>query len=193
MSPAEFEGFLAAAAPVAPPPLGALLIAESAGSSARTWGASYYAAPRAAAAPQPPFCDFCAPCNAWYLKTGGDPSKRVGWDHGSLDKCCSVDASDCVWFASEAACNAYDPASCRACGIGEDDVGCPSWASGGGGTKSVPLPAKYLATPPGELAQLSASLARNQNFSFQVRAASVASACVRRCERARAGAASAAE
>ena len=54
--------------------------------------------------------------------------------------------------------------ACRACRPGDSDVGCPSWASGGG---TVPLPAKYLATPPAALASLAATLAPNQNFSFQ--------------------------
>ena len=158
MSAAEFAQFA--------PPV-ALLIAEGANSSARLWGARYVGASASAPAPQLPFCDYCAPCSAWFLKTGGDPTKRVGWDHGLSDKCCSTDASDCVWFPTEAECNAYDASSCRVCAVGEDDVGCPSWSSGGGGGSSVPLPYKYLAAAPESLARLSASLARNANFSFQ--------------------------
>ena len=170
MSAAEFAGFLAAAAAVAPPPLGALLIAERANSSARLWGASYVAAAAPPPPPPPPpFCDYCAPCNAWFLKTGGVPSKRAGWDHGNQDKCCSTDAATCVWFDSEAECHAFDAQSCRVCGLGQDDVGCPSWASGGGGngTASVPLPVKYLGRAPADLARLAATVAPNTNFSFQ--------------------------
>lgn len=95
MSAAEFAAFLAASAP--PPPLGALLIAERGNSSARLWGAGYGAA-AAAAAPQAPFCVWGEAAGAWFLKTGGDPTKRDGWDHGDRDKCCSSDAADCEWF-----------------------------------------------------------------------------------------------
>jgi len=188
MSPDEFAAFLAGASRVAPPPLGALLVAEGPLNSARLWGANYGAAApapaagaAAAAAPPPqPFCDYCAPCGAWYLKTGGVPSKTSGWDHGDQDRCCSTDATDCVWFPSEAACQAFDPDSCRACAAGEDDLGCPSWSSGGGGGGggSVPLPAKYLGVAPDALARLSATLAPNSNFSFQALVVTPANATV---------------
>jgi hypothetical protein len=111
-----------------------------------------------------PFCVYAAAAGGTYLKTGGDPNITTGWDHGNLDKCCSSDPSDCVWFSSAASCAAFDPRACRVCRPGDADVGCPSWASGGG---TVPLPAKYLAAAPSSLASLAATLAPNQNFSFQ--------------------------
>ena len=168
----EVAAFLAAAAPS--PPLHALIIAESAALSARVWGSGGSAARATAAAvggavaptptPTTPFCVFAAAAGGTYLKTGGDPNITSGWDHGVADKCCSGDPANCVWFGSAAQCEAYSVHACRACRPGDNDVGCPSWTSGG---ETLPLPAKYLATPPAALASLAATLAPNQNFSFQ--------------------------
>jgi hypothetical protein len=155
----EVAAFFAAAAP--PPPLRALLIAESAALSARVWGSGGSAAGAPSTAP---FCVYAAAAGGTYLKTGGDPNITSGWDHGDADKCCSTDPASCVWFGSAEECAAFDARACRACRAGDDDVGCPSWASGGG---AVPLPAKYLAAAPAGLASLAATLAPNQNFSFQ--------------------------
>lgn len=93
MSPVEFSAFIAAAAP--PLPLGALLIAEHGESSARLWGAGF-----SYTSPQQPFCVWGEAAGAYFLKTGGDPSKRDGWDHGLRDHCCSTDAANCRWFGS---------------------------------------------------------------------------------------------
>ena len=154
MSPGELAAFVARAAPAGSG--GALLIAESAGSSARVWGGGGSGGPA-------PFCVYAAAAGGYYLKTGGDPAVRSGWDQGHADKCCSTGASDCVWFPSASACAAFDPARCRACSAGGADMGCPAWGAGSG----VLLPYKYAAVSTAALAQLSATLTRNQNFSFQ--------------------------
>lgn len=164
MSPSEQAAFLAAAAP--PPPLNALLIAETAGNSTRVWGSAGAASVGASVtAPPAPFCDWGGAAAAYFLKTGGDPSKTEGWDQGFRDKCCSVNPTDCVWFDTLAACTGHSPASCRQCAPGAVDMGCPSWASQA--DSALPLAAKYLAVPPAALASATAVLVPNQNFSWQ--------------------------
>ena len=90
-----------------------------------------------------PFCDEASEsAGAFFIKTGGDPGKRSGWDGGISDKCCSTDAASCRWFATAAECAAALPLAplvCRACAAGtsagagaEGDVGCPAWPPGGG-------------------------------------------------------------
>ena len=162
MSPAEVTAFLAAASPS--PPLGALLIAETSGNSTRLWGAGIGATAAPLSTPTP-FCDWGGAAGAYFLKTGGDPAKTEGWDQGNLDKCCSTDPSDCYWFGTLAGCQAFDPARCRQCEVGQSDMGCPSWTSGG---IVLPLAAKYLDVPPPALATQVAVLAPNQNYSWQV-------------------------
>lgn len=161
MSPAEQAAFLAAAAP--PPPLHALLIAETAGNATRVWGSA--GATAGGGAPPAPFCDWGGAAGAYFLKTGGDPSKTEGWDQGFRDKCCSVDPTDCVWFNTLAGCQAHSPAACRQCAPGAVDMGCPSWASQA--DSALPLASKYLGVPPTALASASATLVPNQNFSWQ--------------------------
>jgi hypothetical protein len=81
-----------------------------------------------------PFC-VEASTSSFYIKTGGDPTVRNGWDGGTLDKCCSTDASSCRWFSSLSECEIALPLSsilCRSCTSLENnlqDVGCPSWSS----------------------------------------------------------------
>ncbi len=159
MSPMELAAFVVAAGPSQP--LGALLIAETAGNSTRLWGSSVGVHVEV----QQPFCDWGGAAAAYFLKTGGDPNKTEGWDQGILDKCCSVDPTDCIWFGTLAACESQSPATCRQCAPGQTDMGCPAWSSGSAGTP--PLASKYLDVPPHALARLSAMLTPNQNFSFQ--------------------------
>lgn len=93
------------------------------------WSVSAAAAGSAVA----PFCVRAADATA-YVKTGGDPLVRGGWDGGSADKCCSTDAGDCVWYASSAACEAAlasGGGGCRSCAAGDVDVGCPAWPAAG--------------------------------------------------------------
>ena len=83
------------------------------------------------------FCDE-AESGAYFIKTGGDATKRAGWDGGVLDKCCSTDAASCRWYSSAAACAqalSLAPSLCRACGAGaaSSDVGCPAWTAPGSG------------------------------------------------------------
>ena len=138
-----------------------LLITESAENSTRVWGGGG----ESGNATTQPFCVFCEACNGWYLKTGGDPNIKVGWDHGLNDKCCSTDSSDCVWFSSLELCQTFVPSQCRACRAGSNDVGCPSWSMGGGG---INLPRKYLDRSADTLNSLSITLRPNQNNSFQI-------------------------
>lgn len=163
MSAAELAAFAASAS--TPGGLGVVLIAEAAESSARMWGGGGSGGSGGGNATAP-FCVYAAAAGGYYLKTGGDPAVRAGWDQGHSDKCCSTGASDCVWFATAAACAAFPPAQCRACRASDSDMGCPSWA--GAPSTGVLLPYKYAALPPASLARLSATLRRNQNFSFQV-------------------------
>jgi hypothetical protein len=92
----------------------------------------------------PPFCvqqsnslAFCkknkeAVC-PWYIKTGGDPKAKVGWqsDPGSTDpatKCCRPSAGACYWYENQAACaSALHNTTCLSCKSFENDMGCPSW------------------------------------------------------------------
>jgi hypothetical protein len=92
----------------------------------------------------PPFCvqqsnslAFCqknkeAVC-PWYIKTGGDPKAKVGWqsDPGSTDpatKCCRPSVGACYWYESQAACaSALHNTTCLSCKSFENDLGCPSW------------------------------------------------------------------
>ena len=164
MSAAELAAFAASAA--TPGGLGVVLIAEAAESPARMWGGGGSGGGGGGGNTTAPFCVYAAAAGGYYLKTGGDPAITAGWDQGHSDKCCSSDASDCVWFPTAAACAAFPPAHCRACRASDSDLGCPSWA-GAPGT-GVQLPYKYATLPPASLATLSATLRRNQNFSFQV-------------------------
>jgi hypothetical protein len=88
---------------------------------------------------------FCAPDASgahFYIKTGGDASVTAGWEPGRGDRCCSIDAGDCVWFFSAAACAAALPRTiCRACPAAPapTDVGCPAWAPPGAGGVPVAL------------------------------------------------------
>jgi hypothetical protein len=151
MSPKELSAF--ATAP--------LLIMEGAENSTRIWGGGG----ESGNATTQPFCVYCEACKGWYLKTGGDPNIKVGWDHGLNDKCCSTDSSDCVWFSTIAQCQSFVPSQCRVCRAGSNDVGCPSWAMGGGG---INLPRKYLDRSVDSLNSISITLLPNQNNSFQV-------------------------
>lgn len=73
---------------------------------------------------------FCVSADqAYYIKTGGDPTKLQGWDGGTLDKCCSSDAANCLWFKTLADCQARLPMPCRACQATERDVACPAWTN----------------------------------------------------------------
>ena len=96
-----------------------------------------------------PFC-VEATSTSFYIKTGGDPTKRSGWDGGVDDKCCSVDHADCYWFPSMATCqltllekmkmNQTEKGRiggvslallCRSCVGSFADVGCPGWPASG--------------------------------------------------------------
>ena len=97
-----------------------------------------------------PFCVEAA-AGQFYIKTGGDPAKRSGWDGGGADRCCSTDAADCRWFASATSCAEALPLApiiCRACpaaaassaaaaaaagSSAATDVGCPAWSAPGAG------------------------------------------------------------
>ena len=72
MSQEELAGFLASAVQPSAP-VQALLIAELAESSARTWGGG--SGPDVA-----PFCVAAPAANGVYLKTGGDPAIKAGWN-----------------------------------------------------------------------------------------------------------------
>lgn len=62
---------------------------------------------------------FCAPQSngtdaAWYIKTGGDPTVKVGWGLGS--KCCLVTPTSCQWFTTKGLCEAsISTAVCLRC------------------------------------------------------------------------------
>lgn len=158
----QVASFLAAAAPQ--PPLGALLIAETAGNATRLWGVGVGENSNSPDAPTP-FCDWGGAAGAYFLKTGGDPSKTEGWDQGFRDKCCSVDPTDCVWFGTLAGCEAQNPASCRQCRPGQVDMGCPSWTTP---PSTLPLAYKYLSVAPSALASQAATVLPNQNYSWQL-------------------------
>eukprot|EP01052_Picozoa_sp_SAG31_P010194 SAG31_NODE_550_length_14214_cov_3.054269_6_plen_477_part_00 len=85
---------------------------------------------------QAPFCVPQSTRNSppYYIKTGGDPQVKVGWDNG--DRCCRVNnpgGEDCYWFASlvecEVALRGPDRATCLPCrqGCNITNNGCPSW------------------------------------------------------------------
>ena len=83
---------------------------------------------------------FCAPQKAantppYYIKTGGDPSQKVGWRGETVDKFCQQTESSCYWFSSLALCTAAlsgpKKATCLPCsGCNVVSNGCPNWASG---------------------------------------------------------------
>jgi len=86
-----------------------------------------------AAKGQLPFCVQASTGRSFYIKTGGDPSVRNGWDGGNIDKCCSTDASSFRWFGSSSECALalpLVPILCKSCNpSSSSDVGCPSWSS----------------------------------------------------------------
>lgn len=51
---------------------------------------------------------FCVNTNhgQFYIKDGGDPASRSGWDGGTKDKCCRDAKGSCRWFKSLPACEA---------------------------------------------------------------------------------------
>ena len=93
-----------------------------------------------------PFCvpEATAGLPPYYIKTGGDPSFKVGWKKQSLwDRCCEVSQGQCRWFASLALCTAAlaSHVSCLSCtSCTEISNGCPSWQSG--------CPQPYPPPPP---------------------------------------------
>jgi hypothetical protein len=101
-------------------------------------GALPFCAPQSSGAP---------PAAAWYIKTGGNSSARVGWDPSRGDKCCSLSPSTCQWFTTLAQCQAALPhalaGGCRACACGGlgggGDVGCPAWSTSGSAAGAAPL------------------------------------------------------
>ena len=77
-----------------------------------------------------PFCAMGAHATQWYIKTGGDPSVRHGWDGGRVDKCCRAAPHSCRWFSSKESCEeaiAKRNLSCLRCGDGDVNIGCPVW------------------------------------------------------------------
>ena len=73
---------------------------------------------------------FCVDTNHGqvFIKVGGDPHVRSGWDGGTKDKCCRDAPASCRWFASSAACEAALKApACLACKGNASNVGCPQW------------------------------------------------------------------
>lgn len=98
---------------------------------------------------------FCALQNAnesgpFYIKTGGDPNVRNGWDGGIVDKCCSTSGTACIWCNNIDECAASLAAAgggslCRKCDscryspsiYVHQDVGCPSWILGNASRKGI--------------------------------------------------------
>eukprot|EP01116_Phalansterium_solitarium_P022442 TRINITY_DN7415_c0_g1_i1.p1 TRINITY_DN7415_c0_g1~~TRINITY_DN7415_c0_g1_i1.p1 ORF type:complete len:750 (-),score=225.23 TRINITY_DN7415_c0_g1_i1:141-2390(-) len=76
-----------------------------------------------------PFCVQQYAGGAFYIKTGGDPSKTFGWDGGAQDRCCRSDADTCFWYGTLHACQAALLGSCEPCSS-PSAIGCPMWTNG---------------------------------------------------------------
>jgi hypothetical protein len=94
---------------------------------------------------QQPFCVEGPSPASWYIKVGGDETKKSGWSGPPLDRCCRAkDASggkNCRWYRSQSACVAALPgwqALCLSCAAQPTPLGCPTF--GGGGLPPSPSP-----------------------------------------------------
>ena len=84
-----------------------------------------------------PFCVAQSNGQAWYIKTGGDPTHTPGW--GTSDKCCRVSENDCRWYSTRQQCEqSLAAAACLPCSAGEVNNGCPAWG------EETPLPPQPL-------------------------------------------------
>ncbi len=74
---------------------------------------------------------FCVNTNhgQFFIKDGGDPRVRSGWDSGNKDKCCRETPTTCRWFTSSTACESALKRKdrCIACKANESGIGCPQW------------------------------------------------------------------
>jgi hypothetical protein len=96
--------------------------------------------PGSAAGPNGTSAPFCAPQTAantppYYIKTGGDPTQKVGWHGKAEDRCCEATEGSCHWFSTLALCAAAlsgpKKVTCLSCdGCKTVSNGCPNWASG---------------------------------------------------------------
>jgi hypothetical protein len=121
---------------------------------------SSHAAAAAAGWQMTPFCALDTVGPKVFIKVGGDPRKRCGWDGGHLDKCCRRASrlhNDCRWYANESACTAAltlavaQPSTgyCEPCATAPNTVGCPaSWiAPGPGPAPPSPTPSPLPDRP----------------------------------------------
>ena len=53
---------------------------------------------------QRPFCVAQDGSAAFFIKTGGNPAVRSGWDNGKNDKCCTSAPNTCRWYPTLQAC-----------------------------------------------------------------------------------------
>ena len=90
--------------------------------------------PPAPAPPAPPpahVTPFCVNTNhgQFFIKDGGNPRVRSGWDGGTNDKCCRDTPTSCRWFTSSAACESVVTHKdyCIPCKANESGIGCPQW------------------------------------------------------------------
>jgi hypothetical protein len=79
----------------------------------------------------------------WYMRTGGDPAVRTGWDSDAGDRCCRVQdntgrpidngnapGEDCLWWGSQGECEAALPGwrdTCLSCDTLDTAQGCPTF------------------------------------------------------------------
>jgi hypothetical protein len=91
---------------------------------------------------QRPFCVAQDGSEAFFIKTGGNPAVRSGWDNGKNDKCCTSAPNTCRWYPTLQACTAaLATVTCLPCASGCNGTGsplaCPQWTECGGSQSST--------------------------------------------------------
>ena len=92
---------------------------------------------------QQPFCvSQGGASSSYYIKTGGNPSVKSGWDNGVNDKCCTSALNTCRWYTTLQECTAAlaggaDCLPCASCNGTGSPLSCPQWQECGGGQTLV--------------------------------------------------------
>ena len=118
---------------------------------------------------QRPFCvsQGGASAAAFFIKTGGNPAIRSGWDNGKNDKCCTSAPNTCRWFPTLQACTAaLATATCLPCAScnGTSSMACPQWKECGA-TQLSALSTTTGSMGPNTSVLLSAGVATKDNES----------------------------
>ena len=91
---------------------------------------------------QRPFCVAQGGASAaFFIKTGGNPAVRSGWDNGKNDKCCTSAPNTCRWYPTLQACTAalatVTCLPCASCNGTGSPLACPQWEDCGASQSSA--------------------------------------------------------